>query len=78
MSKAVGFEATSDTVSRTEKELASVHEADYVVIGSGIGGLSAAALLSYYGYSVIVLESHYLPVRALILLKATVIINCPS
>eukprot|EP01035_Chromulina_nebulosa_P004156 gene4156-5679_t len=34
---------------------------DYVVIGSGIGGLSCAALLSYYGYSVTVLESHYLP-----------------
>jgi phytoene dehydrogenase-like protein len=36
-------------------------EVDYVVIGSGIGGLSCAALLGYYGYSVEVLESHYLP-----------------
>ena len=37
------------------------HEVDFVVIGSGIGGLSAAAMLSYYGHSVSVLESHYLP-----------------
>eukprot|EP01038_Epipyxis_sp_PR26KG_P007463 gene7463-10173_t len=36
-------------------------EVDYVVIGSGIGGLSCAALLRWYGYSVQVLESHYLP-----------------
>lgn len=34
---------------------------DYVVIGSGIGGLSSAAMLSYYGYSVCVLESHDTP-----------------
>jgi NAD(P)-binding Rossmann-like domain len=31
---------------------------DYIVIGSGIGGLSSAAMLTYYGYSVCVLESH--------------------
>eukprot|EP00966_Prymnesium_polylepis_P016316 376146-Prymnesium_polylepis.2 len=31
---------------------------DVVVIGSGIGGLSAAALLAKYGYSVTVCESH--------------------
>ena len=31
---------------------------DYVVIGSGIGGLSCAAMLTYYGYEVCVLESH--------------------
>lgn len=33
-------------------------EADVVVIGSGIGGLSCAALLATYGYRVIVCESH--------------------
>jgi len=34
---------------------------DVLIVGSGIGGLSAAALLSHYGYSVAVLESHYAP-----------------
>ena len=34
---------------------------DVIVIGSGIGGLSAAAMLGKYGYNVCVLESHYLP-----------------
>ncbi|KAG2437504.1 hypothetical protein HXX76_006153 [Chlamydomonas incerta] len=36
------------------------HETDYVVIGSGIGGLCCAALLAKYGYRVTVCESHYL------------------
>ncbi|GIM08727.1 hypothetical protein Vretimale_12721 [Volvox reticuliferus] len=36
------------------------HETDFVVIGSGIGGLCCAALLSKYGYRVTVCESHYL------------------
>jgi phytoene dehydrogenase-like protein len=31
---------------------------DVIVVGSGIGGLSCAAMLSFYGYSVAVLESH--------------------
>ena len=35
-------------------------EYDVVVIGSGIGGLSAASLLARYGYSVKLFESHYL------------------
>lgn len=34
-------------------------ETDVVVIGSGIGGLSCAALCAYYGLDVRVYESHY-------------------
>ena len=34
---------------------------DVIVVGSGIGGLTCAAMLSLYGYSVAVLESHYAP-----------------
>ena len=33
-------------------------QTDVVVIGSGIGGLSCAALLAHYGFDVIVCESH--------------------
>jgi len=36
-------------------------EADVVVIGSGIGGLSCGALLAQYGFEVIVCESHSIP-----------------
>lgn len=35
--------------------------ADIVVIGSGVGGLSCAALLARYGLEVVVCESHTLP-----------------
>mmetsp|Transcript_15828 Transcript_15828/g.51856 ORF Transcript_15828/g.51856 Transcript_15828/m.51856 type:complete len:564 (+) Transcript_15828:3-1694(+) len=37
------------------------HETDVVVIGAGIGGLCAGALLAHYGYSVTVCESHTVP-----------------
>lgn len=37
------------------------HETDYVVIGSGIGGLCAAAVLALRGNRVTVCESHYAP-----------------
>jgi phytoene dehydrogenase-like protein len=36
-------------------------EADIVIIGSGIGGLSCAALLARYGFDVVVCESHTIP-----------------
>lgn len=36
-------------------------ETDVVVIGSGIGGLSCAALLARYGFEVVVCESHTIP-----------------
>lgn len=34
---------------------------DYVILGAGLGGLSAAACLTQQGYRVVVLEKHYLP-----------------
>ncbi|KAJ1496320.1 phytoene dehydrogenase family protein [Baffinella frigidus] len=37
------------------------HETDFVVIGSGLGGLSAGAMLAKYGYKVTMCEAHYLP-----------------
>lgn len=36
-------------------------EADVIVIGSGIGGLSAASMCAFYGMSVCVCEAHYHP-----------------
>ncbi len=36
-------------------------ETDFVAIGSGIGGLSCAALLARYGFDVTVCESHSIP-----------------
>lgn len=59
--KIVGLDAPESVIAKSAKEIDEIDEVDYVVIGSGIGGLSAGALLSYYGYSVVVLESHYLP-----------------
>ena len=36
-------------------------EYDVIIVGSGIGGLSCAAMLALYGYTVAVFESHYAP-----------------
>lgn len=47
---------TEELISRPKKPLDSY---DVVIVGSGIGGLSCAAMLSLYGYSVAVFESHY-------------------
>lgn len=47
----------SETVGGEKKVPNDVY--DVVVVGSGIGGLSCAAMLATYGYSVAVLESHY-------------------
>ena len=41
-----------------------VQETDVVVIGSGIAGLSAAALLATYGENVVVCESHTVGVES--------------
>ena len=32
-----------------------------IIVGSGVGGLSAGAMLSYYGYTVALLEAHAVP-----------------
>ncbi|MEM9136766.1 MAG: NAD(P)/FAD-dependent oxidoreductase [Cyanobacteria bacterium P01_F01_bin.42] len=36
-------------------------DTEVIVIGSGIGGLSCAAMLAYYGFDVVVCESHSIP-----------------
>jgi hypothetical protein len=55
--------ASTDGREKTARRTTSAdtdEEYDIIVIGSGIGGLSAASLLSKYGYKVKVFESHYL------------------
>jgi pimeloyl-ACP methyl ester carboxylesterase len=48
-------------VSCWSKEASFDETADVVIIGAGIGGLSAAALLARYGKRVIVVEAHDTP-----------------
>lgn len=40
------------------KKLAACGDADYVIVGSGLGGLTSAALLSRAGFECVVLEQH--------------------
>jgi len=40
------------------KKLAACGDADYVIVGSGLGGLTSAALLSRAGFKCVVLEQH--------------------
>jgi carotene isomerase len=42
-------------------DMNDTHDFDVVVIGSGLGGLTAGALLARYGWSVLVCESHAIP-----------------
>lgn len=58
-----GLEPPESVLSDSLRQVGGLDdEYDYVVIGSGIGGLSSAAMLSkIYGFKVLVLESHYLP-----------------
>jgi 2-polyprenyl-6-methoxyphenol hydroxylase-like FAD-dependent oxidoreductase len=42
---------------------------DVVVVGSGIGGLTAGALLAKQGLEVLVVEQHYLPGGACTILR---------
>jgi all-trans-retinol 13,14-reductase len=44
----------------TKRELQELSgHVDYVIVGSGIGGLTCAAILSRLGYKVVVFEQHY-------------------
>jgi phytoene dehydrogenase-like protein len=46
----------------TDQSTSSIDESyDVVIVGSGIGGLSCAAMCALYGYSVAIFESHYAP-----------------
>lgn len=58
-SKKSYIKTSSSSLHVSSSELQSSY--DVIIVGSGIGGLSAAALLSHYGCSVAVLESHYAP-----------------
>jgi NADPH-dependent 2,4-dienoyl-CoA reductase/sulfur reductase-like enzyme len=60
-SKMIRLSCNQRPISLRSKRMAvAAHatETDYLVIGSGIGGLSCGALLAKYGEKVTVLESH--------------------
>jgi len=43
----------------TKKELMNLKDIDVAIVGSGIGALSTASILSRCGYKVVVFEQHY-------------------
>lgn len=49
----------SSSATYVNSKILSSDEYDVIVVGSGIGGLSCAAMLSLYNYTVAVYESHY-------------------
>ena len=52
--------STTTSTTTTPKE-GPDNEYDVIIVGSGIGGLSAGAMLTKYGYKVGIFESHYTP-----------------
>jgi phytoene dehydrogenase-like protein len=60
-SAATKTESSSPTTTSSSSSSSPSDSYDVVVVGSGIGGLSCAAMLAKYGYSVAVMESHYAP-----------------
>ena len=59
------IDPSSLKVGGTQKRLTEAADIDVIVIGSGLGGLTSAVLLSKVGYKVIVLEqASYYPVAS--------------
>jgi len=54
-------EVTTTTTTSTPRSSSPSDSYDVVIVGSGIGGLSCAAMLAKYGYKVAVFEAHYSP-----------------
>lgn len=66
---------SSEVLVTSAPPASKAHTTEVVVIGSGIGGLSAAAMLSKYGVKTTVLESHYIPGKSISSLKY---VSCTS
>lgn len=52
---------TTKTSKVWSKKIPEDKEWDYIVIGSGMGGMTSAAFLAKLGFQVLVLEQHYVP-----------------
>ena len=59
-SSSSSLQSTTTSTKTTPKE-GPDNEYDVIIVGSGIGGLSAGAMLTKYGYKVGIFESHYTP-----------------